>query len=192
MNKENKRQAMERRAQERQAQEKKKRIRRMLENWVPVVIIAVVVVVLLVAIITSGADRGGDEYGIGDSGEPEFDLVDENGNALDITDWTEIDEEDGAEADELDTTEGRIAADGDTVNIDYVGRHNGETFEGGSSENEDVTIGAGGYIDGFEEGIVGHAVGETFEMPVTFPEGYGGELGGEEIIFTVTLNGIYR
>lgn len=191
MDKENKRQAMERRAQERQNQEKKKRVKRVLENWGPVVIIAVVVIGLLVAIITSG--MGGDGSGISADSEFGFDFVDEDGNAFEITDWTEIDEdEEWTASGELDTTEGTVVADGDTVNIDYVGRHNGETFEGGSSEDEDVTIGAGEYIEGFEEGIAGHAVGETFEMPVTFPEGYGDDLSGEEVVFTVTINGIYQ
>lgn len=191
MNKENKRQAMERRAQERQKQAKKKRVYSALQNWGPVVLIIVVVIALLVAIITSGAS-GSDENGVGDDSELGFQLVDEDGNALDITDWTEIDEEELTESDDLDTTEGIVISNGDVVNIDYEGRHNGETFEGGSSYGEDVTIGAGEYIEGFEEGIVGHAVGETFDMPVTFPEGYGGDLSGEEIIFTVTVNGIYR
>lgn len=190
MNKENKRQAMERRAQERQMQAKKDRIYRIFQNWGPVVLIVAVVVGLLIAIITSGTGSDGNAAG-GDS-ESDFTFVDEDGNELEITDWTEIGEEEVEDLGELDTTGGAVVADGDVVNIDYEGRHNGELFEGGTADGEDVTIGAGEYIDGFEEGIVGHAVGETFDMPVTFPEGYGDELGGEEVVFTVTVNGIYK
>lgn len=190
MNKENKRQAMERRAQERQKQAKKKRVYSILQNWGPVVLIVVVVVGLLIAIITSGTSS--DDNVISGDSEFDFAFVDQDGNELEVTDWTEIDEEELTEAGELDTTAGAVVADGDVVNIDYEGRHNGELFEGGTASGEDVTIGAGEYIDGFEEGIVGHAVGETFDMPVTFPEGYGDELSGEEVVFTVTINGIYK
>ena len=175
---------MEQRAQERQRQQRKSQTYRMLSNWGPVVIIAVVVAALVILIITSGTS-GGDE-GVSDGSELGFDLVDENGNTLDVTDWSEIEEL------ELDTTEGLVVSDGDSVNIDYEGRHNGELFEGGTSSDEDVEIGAGEYVEGFEEGLVGHAVGETFDMPVTFPDWYGDELGGEEVVFTVTINGIYR
>lgn len=190
MNKENKREAMERRAQERQKLEKKNRVYRSLQNWGPVVLIVAVVVGLLIAIITSGT--GSDGIAAGDDSEMDFAFVDEDGNELEITDWTEIGEEEVEDLGELDTTGGAVVADGDVVNIDYEGRHNGELFEGGTADGEDVTIGAGEYIEGFEEGIVGHAVGETFDMPVTFPEGYGDELAGEEVVFTVTVNGIYK
>lgn len=182
MNKENKKKAMEQRAQERRKQQKKSQAYRVLANWGPVVIIAVAVIALMILIIFP---KGRDE-GAGDDTEFGFDLVDENGNSLDVTDWTELEEK------ELDTAAGAVVSDGDMVNIDYEGRHNGELFDGGTSSDEDVEIGVGAYVEGFEEGLVGHAVGETFEMPVTFPDGYGGDLGGEEVVFTVTINGIYR
>ena len=49
-------------------------------------------------------------------------------------------------------------------------------------------------IDGFEDGIVGHTVGETFDLNLTFPETYPNnpDLAGKEVVFTVTLNGIYK
>ncbi len=194
MNKENKQKAKEERAQQRRKQEQQSQMRRALENWGPVVLIAVAVILLLALIISPGSrEESPDEsYDVTDGTEPQFDLVDENGNPLEVTDWTEIDEDEPEEEWDLDTAEGTVIADGDMVNISYEGRLDGELFEGGSAEDEDVEIGAGEYVDGFEEGIVGHAVGETFDMPVTFPDWYGDELGGKDVVFTVTINGIYR
>ena len=83
-----------------------------------------------------------------------------------------------------------VAEEGDLVIIDYVGKLDGVEFEGGSATEQAVTIGAGGYIPGFEEGIIGHKVGETFDVPVTFPENYTEELAGKDAVFTMTLQGI--
>ena len=85
----------------------------------------------------------------------------------------------------------RAAADGDTVNIDYVGRIDGVAFDGGDTKGNgaDLTLGSGTYVDNFEEQIVGHNPGETFDVTVTFPEDYGNEdLNGEEAVFETTLN----
>ena len=85
----------------------------------------------------------------------------------------------------------RAAADGDTVNIDYVGRIDGVAFDGGDTQGNgaDLTLGSGTYIDNFEDQIVGHTPGETFDVTVTFPEDYGNEdLNGKEAVFETTLN----
>lgn len=93
----------------------------------------------------------------------------------------------------------RAAADGDTVNIDYVGRIDGVAFDGGDSQGKgyDLTLGSGTFIDGFEDQIVGHTPGETFDVTVTFPEGYSDStdsegntvvLSGKKAVFSVTLN----
>ena len=85
----------------------------------------------------------------------------------------------------------RAAADGDTVNIDYVGRIDGVAFDGGNTNGNgaDLKLGSGTYIDNFEEQIVGHTPGETFDVTVTFPEDYGNEdLNGKEAVFETTLN----
>src|SRR5699024_3285483 len=60
----------------------------------------------------------------------------------------------------------RAAADGDTVNIDYVGTIDGVAFEGGDTQGQgtDLELGSGAYIDGFEEQIVGNTPGETFDV----------------------------
>ena len=96
---------------------------------------------------------------------------------------------------EPDVDTERAVKDGDYVNIDYLGKIDGVEFEGGSTEGagSDVTIGSGKFIDGFEEQIVGHKPGETFDITVTFPEEYGNEeLNGKEAVFTITVNHFYK
>ncbi len=83
-----------------------------------------------------------------------------------------------------------VSENGDLVVIDYVGKVDGEAFAGGTASSQTVTIGAGGYIPGFEEGLIGHKVGETFDVPVTFPEDYTAELAGKDAVFTMTMKGI--
>lgn len=83
----------------------------------------------------------------------------------------------------------RAAADGDSVNIDYVGTVDGVEFDGGSAEGYDLTLGSGTFIDGFEDQIVGHTPGETFDVNVTFPEDYQAtDLAGKDAVFATTLN----
>ncbi|WP_346668555.1 trigger factor [uncultured Subdoligranulum sp.] len=83
----------------------------------------------------------------------------------------------------------RAAQDGDTVNIDYVGTIDGVAFDGGSDQGYDLELGSGTFIDGFEEQIVGHTPGETFDVNVTFPENYGSaDLAGKAAVFSTTLN----
>lgn len=85
--------------------------------------------------------------------------------------------------------EGRPAQNGDTANIDFVGRAGGEKFEGGTAEKYDLVLGSHSFIPGFEEGVVGMNPGETKDITVTFPEDYQAEnLKGKEAVFTVTLN----
>mgnify|MGYP005905785375 CR=1 FL=1 len=83
----------------------------------------------------------------------------------------------------------RAAADGDTVNINYVGSVNNVEFTGGSAENYDLTLGSGTFIDGFEDQIIGHKPGETFDVNVTFPEQYqAAELAGKPAVFKIKLH----
>lgn len=91
----------------------------------------------------------------------------------------------------------RAAADGDTVNIDYAGSVDGVAFSGGTYSGYSLTLGSGSFIDGFEDQIVGHTPGETFDVTVTFPEGYSDStdsegntvvLSGKKAVFSVTLN----
>ncbi len=89
-----------------------------------------------------------------------------------------------------------VVADGDTVNIDYVGRMDGEEFEGGSTDPDDggydLTIGSGSFIDGFESGLIGKNVGDTVVLDLTFPDPYENntDFSGKAVEFTVTINSI--
>ena len=88
-------------------------------------------------------------------------------------------------------TEG-IVKEGDTVNIDYVGKKDGIAFEGGTASGYDLGIGSGQFIPGFEEGLVGVGVGDTVDLDLTFPEAYhSDELAGQAVVFTVTVNYIH-
>ena len=94
---------------------------------------------------------------------------------------------------------GRAAQSGDTVNIDYSGTVDGVAFNGGTATGYDLTLGSGSFIDGFEDQIIGHNAGDTFDVTVTFPDGYGDStdaegntitLSGKDAVFSVTLNSI--
>ncbi len=85
-------------------------------------------------------------------------------------------------------TEG-TAEDGDTVNIAYSGVLEGEEEAFETNDSYDLTLGSGTFIDGFEEQLVGHEIGETFDIDVTFPDDYSSEdLAGKNATFTVTIN----
>ena len=93
----------------------------------------------------------------------------------------------------------RAAANGDTVNIDYAGTVDGVAFTGGTYTGYSLKLGSGSFIDGFEDQIVGHKPGETFDVTVTFPDGYRDStdadgnalvLSGKQAVFSVTLNAI--
>ena len=89
-------------------------------------------------------------------------------------------------------TEGTVES-GDTVNIDYVGKMDGEEFDGGSAEGYDLEIGSCTFIDGFEDGIIGMQVGETKDLNLKFPDDYHStDLAGKDVVFTVTVNSISR
>ena len=82
---------------------------------------------------------------------------------------------------------------GDLVTIDFVGLLDGEAFDGGSAANYDLTVGEGGMIDGFEDGIIGMKKGETKEVPLTFPEDYFSEdMAGKDVVFKITLQNFRR
>jgi len=79
---------------------------------------------------------------------------------------------------------------GDTVTMDYLGKVDGVEFEGGKAEGANLEIGSGQFIPGFEDALIGHTVGETFDIDVTFPDGYSEELSGKAAVFTITLHAI--
>lgn len=82
------------------------------------------------------------------------------------------------------------AKEGDTVNIDFVGKMDGEAFDGGSGTSYDLVLGSGSFIDGFEDQLIGAKKGEKLEVNVTFPESYPNnpDLAGKPAVFDVTVN----
>ena len=83
----------------------------------------------------------------------------------------------------------RKAADGDMVNIDYVGRQDNEEFQGGQAEGTSLVIGSGRMIPGFEEGLIGAQAGDVVTLKLTFPEKYqNSDLAGKDADFSVTVN----
>lgn len=81
---------------------------------------------------------------------------------------------------------------GDTVNIDYEGKKDGVAFSGGTASNQQLGIGSGSFIAGFEDGLVGVKPGETVDLNLTFPKDYQSQdLAGQAVVFTVKVNFIY-
>jgi len=86
-----------------------------------------------------------------------------------------------------------MAKDGFKVNIDFEGFVDGEAFEGGKAEGQDLVLGSGQMIPGFEAGIEGHKKGEEFDIEVTFPEDYSAEnLKGKAATFKIKLNNVEK
>ncbi len=85
------------------------------------------------------------------------------------------------------------AKDGDLVVIDFVGKRDGEAFEGGAAEDYRLVLGSGNFIPGFEDQLIGVTVEDEKAVEVTFPEDYGSEdLAGQDAVFDVTVKEIQR
>jgi trigger factor len=85
----------------------------------------------------------------------------------------------------------RAAKEGDLVVIDFVGKIDGEAFDGGSAEGHRLELGSNTFIPGFEEQLVGAKKGDEVEVKVAFPENYGAEnLAGKDAVFEVKVNEI--
>jgi trigger factor len=92
---------------------------------------------------------------------------------------------------ELVVKEEGQAANGDTVIMDFDGFVNDEPFEGGKAENYSLELGSGQFIPGFEEQLVGLAIGESKDVEITFPEEYhAADLAGKPALFKVILHEI--
>ena len=85
----------------------------------------------------------------------------------------------------------RAAKDGDEATINFEGFVDGVAFEGGKGEKYPLVLGSGSFIPGFEEQVVGHNVGDSFDVNVTFPEKYQAEdLAGKDAVFKCELLGL--
>ncbi|MEG1557028.1 MAG: trigger factor [Oscillospiraceae bacterium] len=85
--------------------------------------------------------------------------------------------------------ESGLAENGDIANIDFEGFVDDVAFSGGKGEKYDLTLGGHQFIEGFEEQVTGHAIGDEFDVNVTFPEDYNAkELAGKVAVFKTKLN----
>ncbi|HET7630583.1 MAG TPA: trigger factor [Candidatus Saccharimonadales bacterium] len=85
----------------------------------------------------------------------------------------------------------RAAKDGDEVTIDFVGKKDGEAFDGGSAQDYQLALGSNSFIPGFEEAIVGHKAGDKFDIPLTFPKDYhAANLKGAKVVFEINLKAV--
>ncbi len=158
-----------------------------------VIVIAVIVLGILAII---GAENGWFKTADMINGKIELDdysTIEINESDVEVTDeniQSYLDSVVSSETTTETVTEGTVE-DGDTVVIDYSGVLEGETepFDGGTAEDQSLTLGSGSMIDGFEDQIVGHEIGETFDIDVTFPDDYSTEdLQGKKATFTITID----
>lgn len=125
---------------------------------------------------------------------PDVTLGDYKGLTVNVTKQTVTDEDIDARieqdrkkvARQIDV-EGALE-NGDTVKLNYMGTVDGVAFEGGTAENQTLTLGSGQFIPGFEEQMVGMNIGEEKDLNVTFPEKYHSEeLAGKNAVFHVKV-----
>ena len=96
----------------------------------------------------------------------------------------ELDQLRERQSQQVEEAEGTPLAEGHTATIDFVGRIDGEPFEGGSGQGVDLKLGSAQFIPGFEEQLVGAAAGDDLEVRVNFPDDYhASELAGKEAVF---------
>lgn len=88
------------------------------------------------------------------------------------------------------SVEDRAVENGNIAVIDFEGFTDGEAFEGGKAEEYELEIGSGSFIPGFEEQIIGHNIGDEFDVNVTFPEEYAESLAGKPAVFKIKLHAI--
>ena len=90
-----------------------------------------------------------------------------------------------------DRKKGTKSKDGDQVTIDFLGKVDGEAFEGGAAEDYPLVLGSNSFIPGFEAQLVGVKVGEEVEVNVTFPAEYGAEnLAGKDAVFECKIKAV--
>ena len=199
MNPENKRAARERRAAEKE-REKKVKTGKLLA--------LIVVIVLAVVLLLWGLSRSGTS-GAGKSGQgSETESQDGQNKGQKDSSQTTDQKTSGSDTNQTDsakTDPDYKAQKGDTAVIHYVGKVGDTAFYGGTGDY-DLKLGSGSFISGFEDQVIGHKKGETFDVHVTFPANYRSSyamkqdgqadtsrpitLAGTEATFTVTIQKI--
>ena len=178
----------------------------MKKNIIAVIMIAVMV---LISACGSGDDKSGNGGGY-NTGDEELDAALAAMDNYDPTNFVELGQYKGVEVnvsvsqDEIDSaimsllsenavteqiTKGKIK-NGDTVNIDFVGKIDGEAFDNGASEDYNLEIGSGTFIPGFEDGLIGLKPGDETTLDLKFPDDYKNnpDLAGKACQFDVTIN----
>lgn len=85
----------------------------------------------------------------------------------------------------------RVAQKGDEVVIDFTGKRDGKVFKGGEANDYHLNLGSGQFIDGFEDGVIGHKAGDKFDLNLKFPKEYHEKsLAGKPVVFSVNLKSI--
>ena len=188
MKKENRKMAQQRRAEARRKKEFQKKVSKALVIGIPSLAVLALVIVLIVDAVNN-RDTAAQTDDTTTESTADTSGTDTNADSGDTDNSSDTDT-----AYSTDTS--LTVADGDTVNIDYVGTVDGVEFSGGNTQGmgTDLVIGSGSYIDDFEEQLIGAHPGDTVEVNVTFPDPYGNneDLSGKDAVFTVTVNGIYK
>lgn len=130
--------------------------------------------------------------------KPEVKLGDYKGLNIEKVTYTVTEEDVSADLEKLQQRNSREVAvadrnaqNGDIANIDYCGKKDGVAFEGGTANGYDLVLGSNSFIPGFEDGVVGMAIGEEKDITLKFPEDYHAEdLKGQEVVFSVKLNAL--
>ncbi len=92
-----------------------------------------------------------------------------------------------------DREEGAKAEEGDQVVIDFLGKVDGEAFEGGAAEDFPLVLGSNSFIPGFEDGLIGAKAGDELDVKVTFPADYGAEnLAGKDAVFECKVKAVKK
>ena len=87
----------------------------------------------------------------------------------------------------------RAVESGDTATIDFTGKIDGTEFEGGSSTDYPLVIGSGTFIEGFEDSVIGHNIGDAYDWQGKFPDDYNKEeYAGKDVVFSITVKGISK
>lgn len=195
MKKENRQIAQQRRAEQRKKAALVKKIKKIALIAVPTIIICALIISFIVIEIKQQHDSSNS---ISDTqstvSSTQIASPDSSTQSLKTASEESTSKDSASSNRTLNKTAGIVIKDGDTVNIDYIGKIDGVAFDGGSTNGAgtDLKIGSNTYIPGFESQLIGHAVGDTVDVNVTFPTDYSqANLAGKDAVFTVTINGVY-
>lgn len=127
------------------------------------------------------------EITLGDFGDIKVERIESDVRDEDLENMLEILRKQNTQ---FETVE-RVAENGDQLKVDFVGRVDGEPFQGGTANNTEIVLGSGRMIPGFEDGLVGAKAGDTVTLKVTFPEEYQNlELAGKPAEFDVVVHSV--